>query len=283
MPSTGTVRHAVNIGVGPEPVAIAERLRRATGVPTSVENDVNAAAFGASMVMGSADLAYLSIGTGLAAGLISDGRLRRGAHGVAGEIGHLPVDPRGPACECGQRGCLETVASGAAIARRWRSDSGRPAADLFAAAAAGAPAAVALRDEVARHLATAVVILTLTVDPAVVVLGGGVAEAGPPLLEAVRAALAERARDSELLASLDLGDRLRLVPDALPVGAIGAALLAAPARRRRPAAGRGGRGRRVSRLLLAGRLGRRPRPHRAGGRPRRRRCRRGRRAAARGP
>ena len=69
-------------------------------------------------------------------------------------------------------------------------------------------------------------ILTLTVDPAVVVLGGGVAEAGPPLLEAVRAALAERARDSELLASLDLGDRLRLVPDALPVGAIGAALLA---------------------------------------------------------
>lgn len=68
-------------------------------------------------------------------------------------------------------------------------------------------------------------ILTLTVDPAVVVLGGGVAEAGVPLLGAVRAALAERARDSELLASLDLGDRLRLVPDALPVGA-GAALLA---------------------------------------------------------
>jgi len=226
VPSTGTVRHAVNIGVGPEPVAIAERLRRATGVPTSVENDVNAAAFGASTVMGSSDLAYLSIGTGLAAGLISDGRLRRGAHGVAGEIGHLPVDPRGPACECGQRGCLETVASGAAIARRWPSDSGRPAADLFAAAAAGAPAAVALRAEVARHLATAVVILTLTVDPAVVVLGGGVAEAGVPLLEAVRVALAERARDSQLLASLDLGGRLRLVPDALPVGAIGAALLA---------------------------------------------------------
>ena len=96
---------------------------RATGVPTLVENDVNAAAFGASMVMGCADLAYLSIGTGVAAGLIFDGRLRRGAHGVAGEIGHLPVDPGGPACECGQRGCLETVASGAAIARRWPSDS----------------------------------------------------------------------------------------------------------------------------------------------------------------
>jgi glucokinase len=225
-PSSGTVSHALNLGVGPEPVAIASRITRLTGVPTFVENDVNAAAVGASTVMDCADLAYLSIGTGLAAGLVLDGQLRRGALGVAGEIGHLPVDPAGPMCECGQRGCLETVASGAAIARRWPSSSGRPASDLFAAAIAGDASAVAVASEVARHLALAVVTLALAVDPALVVLGGGVAEAGPALLDAVRAALSRRAGTSDFLASLDLGGRLRLVPDGVPVGAFGAALLA---------------------------------------------------------
>ena len=82
----------------------------------------------------------------------------------------------------------------------------------------------------------------LSVDPAVVVLGGGVAEAGAPLLEAVRAALTERAPQSELLASLDLGERVRLVPDALPVGAIGAApwRVSGAGRRPRPAVAGGG-------------------------------------------
>ena len=81
-------------------------------------------------------------------------------------------------------------------------------------------------EDVAGHLATAIVTLTLTLDPALVVLGGGVAEVGPPLLEGVQAAIAARVGHSGFLTSLDIGGRLRLVPDGLPVGALGAALLA---------------------------------------------------------
>jgi predicted NBD/HSP70 family sugar kinase len=226
--SSGTVSHALNLGVGHEPVAIAAHIARLTGVPTVVENDANAAAVGASMIMACGDLAYLSIGTGVAAGLLLDGQLRRGALGIAGEIGHLPLDPTGPLCECGQRGCLETVASGAAIGRRWPSASGQAATLLFEAAAAGDAAAIRIVSEVAGHLAAAVVTLTLTLDPALVVLGGGVAEVGPPLLESVQAAVSARVGASGFLASLDIGGRLRLVPDGLPVGALGAALLAWP-------------------------------------------------------
>jgi predicted NBD/HSP70 family sugar kinase len=79
---------------------------------------------------------------------------------------------------------------------------------------------------VAGHLATAVVTLTLTLDPALIVLGGGVAEVGPPLLEWVQAAVSARVGPSGFLASLDTGGRLRLVPDGMPVGALGGALLA---------------------------------------------------------
>jgi predicted NBD/HSP70 family sugar kinase len=224
-PSRGTVTHAINLGVGREPVAVANRLARAAGVPTYVENDVNAAAVGAAALLQVDDLAYLSIGTGLAAGLLLDGVLRRGASGVAGEIGHLPLDPAGPRCECGQRGCLEVMASGRAIAARWPRCE-RPAADLFATAAAGDAEAIAIRDDVASHLAEAVVLLVLGTDPEVVVLGGGVAEVGTPLVDAVRAALERQVRRSPLLASLDVGERLRLVPDGASAGALGAAILA---------------------------------------------------------
>src|SRR5262249_8607072 len=146
-----------------------------------VATDVTLAALGAGAAPGCrGDLAYLSVGTGLAAGFVLDGRIRRGAHGAAGEIGHLPVDPEGPVCECGQRGCLEVLASGAAIAARWPSDDGEitAAASLLAAAEAGDPAARALLNEVAGHLAGAVALLAQTVDPEAVGLGGGVAQAG---------------------------------------------------------------------------------------------------------
>ena len=100
------------------------------------------------------DLAYLSIGTGVAVGLVLDGRLRRGWRGAAGEIGHLPVAGDGPRCECGQRGCLEAVASGAAIARRWPvHDGASPAAALFDAARRGDDDAIDQRDRLVDHLA----------------------------------------------------------------------------------------------------------------------------------
>jgi glucokinase len=226
--STGTVRHAVNLGLGSSPLALAEGLGARAEAPVVVDNDVNVAAIGAAAALGCRDLAYLSVGTGIAAGLLLDGRLRRGARGAAGEIGHLPVDPEGPACDCGQRGCLEAVASGPALARDWPPGHGARSvsAALLDAAAAGDGSAIAVRDQVAGHLADAVALLAQTVDPDMVVLGGGVAEAGDPLLDAVIRALTERADRSPVVAALELTDRVALVPDGVPVGALGAALAA---------------------------------------------------------
>jgi glucokinase len=225
----GSVRHAVNLGLGDEPLALAERLGGLVGGPVVIDNDVNVAAVGAAWALGCpGDLGYLSVGTGVAAGFVLGGRLRRGAHGAAGEIGHLPVDPGGPLCECGQRGCLEAVASGTAIARRWPASEGATSAAtaLFTAAAGGDRRAVELRDEVAGHLAGAVALIAQTVDPRVVVLGGGVAEGGHALLAAVVDALRARARRSPMLTALDLAGRVALVPQDVPVGAVGAALMA---------------------------------------------------------
>jgi predicted NBD/HSP70 family sugar kinase len=234
-PVSGRVRHAVNLGVGDAPLYLADRLGASFGIPVVVDNDANLAALGAAAVLDhSDDLAYLSIGTGVAVGLVLDGRIRRGWRGAAGEIGHLPVDPDGPVCRCGQRGCLEAVASGAALARQWPADDGlSPATALFAAAAAGSAPAIAVRDRFAGHVAQAVAVIGLAVDPALVVLGGGVGEVGAPLLAAVRAALRARAGGSPLLADLDLAGRLALAPDGVAPGLVGAVELA---RSRVPAA-----------------------------------------------
>jgi glucokinase len=220
-PEAGAVTLAVNLGIGERPLPIGPRLAGALGVPVAVENDVNAAALGAAVALGGVeDLAYLSVGTGVAAGLVVGGRLHRGANGVAGEIGHLPLFPDGPACECGLVGCLEAVASGSAVAQQW-PDGGAPAVALFRAAGAGDPGAAGYRDLLAERLARAVLLLALTVDPAVVVIGGGVAEVGAPLLDAVRGALEDLAARSRFLGALGVAERVRGAP-AGPLGALGA-------------------------------------------------------------
>jgi predicted NBD/HSP70 family sugar kinase len=222
----GTVAHAVNLGLGGDWFPLADRLADRTGATVVVENDLNAATWGAHVLSGADDLAYLSLGTGLAAGFVLSGVLRRGVHGAAGEIGHVPVDPAGPLCSCGQRGCLELRASGSALSAAWPAQGEvPPAAALFAAAAAGNPEAVAARDRFAAGVADAIRMLGLAVDPAAIIIGGGVAHVGEPLLAAVTAALRSQAAASPFLAALGLADRLRLLPGHLPVGAIGAALI----------------------------------------------------------
>ncbi len=220
----GTVKHAVNLGLDGDAFPLATLLGERTGAIVTLENDTNAATLGAHAVEDVDDLVYLSLGTGLAAGLYLSGALRRGFHGAAGEIGHLPVDPDGQVCGCGQRGCLELVASGAAIAAAWPTSTGHPAAALFAAATAGDPAAVIVRDRFADGVAAAVRALALAVDPERVVIGGGVAAVGEPLREAIAVALAKQAKASPFLGSLELASRLRVV-SAAPVAAIGAALI----------------------------------------------------------
>jgi len=226
-PATGRLSHAVNLGIAEEVEPAPMLAERLGGVPVVVENDLNVAAVGAARELGlSGDLAFLALGTGVAAGLLLGGELRRGARGAAGEIGHIPVDHAGAVCPCGQRGCLELYASGAAIDAAWPNRNGRPTAvDLFAAAAEGDPAAVQVRDRFADAVAAAVRLLVLTCDVEHVVLGGGVAEVGEPLVEAVARSLRRQASGSAFLRSLALADRLQVVPRDVPVAPIGAALL----------------------------------------------------------
>ncbi|WP_246852702.1 ROK family protein [Naasia sp. SYSU D00948] len=223
---TGRVANAVNLGV--RDLALGRELTGRLGLAARVENDATAAAWGAFRTIAArrpelTSLACLNVGTGLAAGLVLAGRPWRGARGSAGEVGHLALDPAGEQCPCGQRGCLETVASGSGIARRW----GRPASGLADAVLAGQPGAIRVWRDAVRGLATAVRVLVETLDVELVVLAGGVAVQGDLLLTDVRRELGEAAASSPFLASLDLGDRLAVLEPDLPVAAIGAALLAA--------------------------------------------------------
>jgi glucokinase len=224
--ASGRVEHAVNLGLSGLDLGseVAARLGRSV----RVENDVNAAALGAFALLGrtsAQSMAYLNLGTGLAAGLVLGGRLWRGSRGVAGEIGHIPVDPAGPLCPCGQRGCLELMASGSAVARQWPTDDPKPVRALFAAADAGDPLAVEVRERLVDNVAAAVRLLVLTVDVDDVVIGGGLSSLGDELLGDVRAVLERWASTSEFLASLQLSSRVALVPKGSNAAAIGAALV----------------------------------------------------------
>ncbi|MGH7777106.1 MAG: ROK family protein, partial [Candidatus Dormibacterales bacterium] len=114
-------------------------------------------------------LAYVTWSTGIGCGLVVEGRLYSGAHGTAGEVGHMVLDPGGPLCACGQRGCLEAFSGGAGLRRR----TGRGAAELCRAAAAGEAEAGAVLADAARHFGQAMVNLTNLFDPEVIVVGGG--------------------------------------------------------------------------------------------------------------
>lgn len=221
---SGEVAHAVNLGVDRLPLGgvLAERL----GVRVRVENDVKAASLGAYDLLGlTGTMAYLNLGTGMAAGIVVDGRLWRGTSGIAGEIGHIPIDPAGAECACGQRGCLETVASGSGIARQWPTADPLPARSLFEAAAAGDGEARAIKDRLAEGIAAAVRVLVLAVDVDTVVIGGGLSHLGEALLGDVHEVLEEWERSSPFLASLALPRRVRLVPPGSPVAALGAAIV----------------------------------------------------------
>jgi glucokinase len=222
----GAVSHAVNLGLGDDWLPLAERLAERTGAAVMVENDVRAATWGAHILSGADDLGYLSIGTGLAAGFVLGGVLRRGASGASGEIGHVPVDPDGRLCSCGQRGCLELTAAASALTAAWPTNGEiSPAAAVFAAASSGDPRAVAVRDHFAARVADAIRMLGLSVDPAVIVLGGGVTDLGQPLLDVVTAALRAQAVTSPFLAAIGLAGRVRLLPAGVPAAAIGAAMI----------------------------------------------------------
>lgn len=223
---SGRVTHAVNLDL--DGLDFGTELAVRLGVPVRVENDVNAAALGVYRWLADASMhsmAYLNLGTGLAAGLVLDGSLWRGARGTAGEIGHIPIDPDGPRCPCGQRGCIEVLASGSAIARQWPGAGVRPVQTLFDAAGRGDVRAMDVQRGLVNNIAAAVRILVLTIDVDSVVLGGGISSLGEQLRQAVAAVLEGWAAESPFLASLELPSRVRLAPTKFPSAAVGAALV----------------------------------------------------------
>ncbi len=189
---SGTVRLAVNLDARDLPLSAL--LGQELGAPCFVEHDARAAAIWLAGRPGvSGDLAYLSIGTGVAAGVVLDGQPLAGDNGLAGEIGHCVADPDGPVCPCGLRGCLEAIASGPAVARAAQAalDRGEPSLLRERAAgtavtaeavyaAAGNDDALALRvtDAAAAAIARAVRSLVLSYGVARVVIGGGPSRAG---------------------------------------------------------------------------------------------------------
>lgn len=228
--ASGDVRDIANLAIPYVP--LAQTIREQCGLPTIVENDVNAAALGAARLIDGTQtgtIAFLNLGTGLAAGVLRDGAIDRGSSNTVGEIGHIPVEPHRWKCACGQRGCLETAASGGAAKRLWPYADWPMPAILAASANPDDPRHKQAEDVKAiiiGAIADAIDILAVTVDPAQIILGGGMAKTGSPLLEAISQELHERALESPFITSLQLPGRLRLAPANMPVGAIGAALCA---------------------------------------------------------
>lgn len=223
----GRVDHAVNLGV--ESLDLAARAEQALGVPFRVENDVKAAALGAAVLSGVAgSMAYLNLGTGVAAGIVIDGRIWRGSRGTAGEVGHLSVDPNGRLCGCGQHGCIETFCGGGALAKAWGRPGTLPIRDIFDAADARDPLAIRLRDDLFHGAAAAVRVLVLSADVETVVIGGGLTALGDRLESGIRAALHAGAEASPFMRSLRLDERIELLAAGSPAAAFGAALVGAP-------------------------------------------------------
>lgn len=242
---SGVVRVGPNIpGIVDCPVGL--RLADLLGVPVAVENDASAAAWGEHVAgAGRAvdELLVVTLGTGIGTGMVSGGRLVTGAHGFAGEAGHMVVDPNGPPCPCGQRGCWERFASGSGLGRLARDAAeagdlrrvveqagGDPEAvrgeHVTAAAEAGDPQALVVLDTFAGWVALGLANLTNVLDPEAIVIGGGLVRSGDTLLEPVRRWYERRLyatdrRPPPRLLAASLGEQ---------AGAIGAALLAAAAR-----------------------------------------------------
>lgn len=191
---------------------VADEVGRRIGHEVLVENDANAAAWGEyrhGAGRDCEDMLLATVGTGVGGGCIVDDHLIRGAHGIGGEIGHITIDPTGPRCGCGNDGCLEVFASGTALERTAREliasgaakgaglrerCGGDPEAltgqDVTELARAGDEGAVALFAQLGTRLGEGLASICAVLDPALVVIGGGVADAGALLLDPAEEAFA---------------------------------------------------------------------------------------------
>lgn len=222
-------------------VPLRALLEERLGVPVSLDNDVNVAAlaehrFGAGRA--AREMVYVAVGTGIGAGIIHKGRLYHGAHGGAGEVGHMTLVSDGPECACGKRGCWETLVSGPAIARDARGRLAKGEASLLSdlagfditrvtselvhrAATRGDGLANDVLAGAARYLGVGLANVVTAFDPEVVVVGGGVAEIGDVLLQPAFATAREHLYPFH-------AQRVKLIPAALGdnAGVMGGLMLA---------------------------------------------------------
>ena len=210
-------------------------LTRATGLRVELENDANAAAYGEFKVgagRGSRNLFYIMIGNGIGGAIILDGRLWTGASGFAGEVGHITIDTEGLECVCGNTGCLETLASGPSIVRRARERLNRDstsslsrlalnqnftAEDLAHEAREGDDFAAMMIERTGKYIGTGVASVINLLNIERIVLGGGVMDAGPLILNPIIQEVKRRAFQPCFEATQIVAAKLGL--DAAPIGA----------------------------------------------------------------
>ncbi|MFF6982161.1 ROK family protein [Streptomyces sp. NPDC008343] len=220
----GVAAYSANLGWRDVPLRrlLAERLG---GVPVALGHDVRTGGLAEGRIgagKGADRFLFVPLGTGIAGAIGIDGRVEAGAHGFAGEIGHIVVRPDGAPCPCGQRGCLERFASAAAVSEAWAAACGDPeadAADCAKAVASGDPNAVRVWHEAVDALADGLVTALTLLDPRTLIIGGGLAEAGETLFTPLREAVRRRVTFQKLPS---------IVPAALgdTAGCLGAGLLA---------------------------------------------------------
>ncbi|AWW38931.1 MULTISPECIES: ROK family protein [Streptomyces] len=220
----GIAAYAANLGWRDVPLRalLADRLG---GLPVALGHDVRTGGLAEGRIgagRGADRFLFVPLGTGIAGAIGIDGRVEAGAHGFAGEIGHIVVRPGGTACPCGQRGCLERFASASAVGQAWAAATGDPdadAADCAKAVASGDESARAVWQEAVDALADGLVTALTLLDPRTLIIGGGLAEAGETLFTPLRDAVRRRVTFQKLPA---------IVPAALgdTAGCLGAGLLA---------------------------------------------------------
>ncbi len=220
----GIAAYAANLGWRDVPLRalLGERLG---GVPVALGHDVRTGGLAEGRIgagKGADRFLFVPLGTGIAGAIGIGGRVESGAHGFAGEIGHIVVRPGGAPCPCGQRGCLERYASAAAVSQAWAAatgDAGADAADCAKAVASGDPTAVRVWRDAVDALADGLVTALTLLDPRTLIIGGGLAEAGETLFTPLREAVGRRVTFQKLPS---------IVPAALgdTAGCLGAGLLA---------------------------------------------------------
>ncbi|MET8470288.1 ROK family protein [Streptomyces sp. NPDC006422] len=222
--TNGVALFAANLGWRDVPMRelLSERLG---GIPVALGHDVRTGGLGEGRLGAGKDadrFLFMPLGTGIAGAIGIEGRIEPGAHGSAGEIGHVVVRPGGIDCGCGQRGCLERYASASAVTLAWQEASGdakATAADCAKAVDAGDPKAEEVWRSAVDALADGLVLALTLLDPRTLIIGGGLAEAGETLFTPLRAAVAERVTFQALptIVPAVLGDS---------AGCLGAGLLA---------------------------------------------------------